>query len=389
MGMKIRDVETIQFKTYSTVHYTRWGYQYDFFGPKYEVTSSLTRIVTEDGAEGLCLGGDKAVTDRWIKPLLVGEDPFDRERLWQWMYSLTRWRVSERIIGVIDMALWDLAGKCFDVPIHKLLGGFRDRVKAYASSGPNLGTPEVYADHAEECLKEGYKAYKIHPYIFYDPIKKKPCPDTTTFPRQDIEVCKAVRERVGDKMTLMYDPWTVGAGGGYSLEEAFWVGRELEKLNFYWFEQPLLETRIEPYITLCSGLKIPVLAPEMSGGSFYTRGEWIARRAADMIRMECGFGGITAVKKCVDLCEAYGVKCELHGGGFGHLQILGATSPKLSEWFERGLLGPGFDYETPLPPLKKISDPMDDEGNVLIPQKPGLGMELDWDYIEENRINPL
>jgi L-alanine-DL-glutamate epimerase-like enolase superfamily enzyme len=304
------------------------------------------------------------------------------------MYSLTRWRVSERIIGVIDMALWDLAGKYFKVPIHKLLGGFRDRVKAYASSGPNLGAPEVYADHAEACLKEGYKAYKVHPYIFYDPIKKRPCPDTITFPREDIEVCKAVRERVGDEMILMYDPWTVGAGGGYSLEEALWVGRELEKLNFYWFEQPLLEDRIESYITLCSGLKIPVLAPEMSGGSFFTRGEWIARRAADMIRMECGFGGITAVKKCVDLCEAYGVKCELHGGGFGHLQVLGATSPKLCEWFERGLLGPGFDYEKPRPPLTTICDPMDGEGNVLIPQKPGLGMEIDWDYIDENRINP-
>jgi L-alanine-DL-glutamate epimerase-like enolase superfamily enzyme len=389
MAMKIRDVETIQFTTYSTVHYTRWGYQYDFFGPPYAVTSSLTRIVTDNGVEGLCLGGDQAITNRWIKPLLVGEDPFDRERLWQWMYSLTRWRVSERIIGVIDMALWDLAGKYFQVPIHKLLGGFRDRVKAYASSGPNLGPPEVYADHADACLREGYTAYKVHPYIFYDPVRKQPCPDTLTFPRQDIAVCKAVRERVGDEMTLMYDPWTVGAGGGYSLEDALWVGRELEKLDFYWFEQPLLEDRIEAYITLCQGLTIPVLAPEMSGGSFYTRGEWITRRAADLIRMECGFGGITAVKKCMDLCEAYGVKCELHGGGFGHLQMLGATSPKLSEWYERGLLGPGFDYEQPRPPLKRICDPLDGEGNVLIPQTPGLGMELDWDYIEENRVDPL
>jgi L-alanine-DL-glutamate epimerase-like enolase superfamily enzyme len=370
------------------VHYTRWGYQYDFFGPKSEITSSLTRIVTENDVEGLCLGGDKVITDRWIRPLLIGEDPLDRERLWQWMYSLTRWRVSERILGVIDQALWDLAGKYFKVPIYKLLGGFRDRVKAYASSGPNLGTPDIYADHAETCLKEGYKAYKIHPYIFYNPISKKPCPDTQTFPKQDIEVCKAVRERVGDKMVLMYDPWTVGAGGGYSLEEAIWVGRELEKLNFYWFEQPLLEDRIESYVTLCRELTIPVLAPEMSGGSFYTRGEWITRRAADMIRMECGFGGITAVKKCVDLCETYGVKCELHGGGFGHLQIFGASSPKLCEWFERGLLGLGFDYEKPRPPLKEICDPLDGEGNVLIPQKPGLGMEIDWDYIEENRVYP-
>ena len=384
--MKITAVETVNFRTYDTVQYSRWGYQYNFFGPKREVSSCLTRIKTDEGAEGICLGGDKTVTDRWIVPLLVGEDPFDRERLWQWMYSLTRWRVSERIIGVIDMALWDLAGQFFKVPIHKLLGGFRDRVKAYASSGPNLGTPEEYADHAELCKKQGYKAYKVHPYIFYDPVKKRPCSDTETFPKQDIEVCRAVRERVGPDMVLMYDPWTVGAGGGYNLEEAVWVGRELEKLDFYWFEQPLLVDRIEPYVKLCSELKIAVLAPEMSSGSFYTRAEWISRHAADMLRIETAMGGITAVKKCMDLCEAFGVKCELHGGGFGHLQVLGATSPKLSEWYERGLLGPGFDYETPRPPLKKICDPLDGDGNVLIPQGRGLGMEIDWDYIERNRL---
>jgi len=384
--VKITAVETVNFRTCDTVQYSRWGYQYDFFGPKYPASSCLTRVKTDEGIEGVCLGGDKAIADRWIAPLLIGEDPLDREKLWQWMYSLTRWRVSERMIGVIDMALWDLAGKCFKVPVHKLLGGFRGRVKAYASSGPNMGTPEEYADHAEMCMKQGYKAYKIHAYIFYDPVRNRPCSDVETFPKQDIEVCKAVRERVGEDMILMYDPWTVGSGGGYNLEEAVWVGRELEKLNFYWFEQPLLEDRIEPYVRLCNELKIPVLAPEMSMGSFFTRAEWLTRHAADMLRMEVSMGGITAVKKCMDLCEAFGVRCELHGGGFGHLQILGATSPKLSEWYERGLLGPRYDYEIPRPPLRMICDPMDEDGNVIIPRGPGLGMEIDWDYVEKNRI---
>jgi len=384
--VKITAVETVNFRTCDTVQYSRWGYQYDFFGPKYPASSCLTRVKTDEGIEGVCLGGDKAIADRWIAPLLIGEDPLDREKLWQWMYSLTRWRVSERMIGVIDMALWDLAGKYFKVPVHKLLGGFRGRVKAYASSGPNMGTPEEYADHAEMCMKQGYKAYKIHAYIFYDPVRNRPCSDVETFPKQDIEVCKAVRERVGEDMILMYDPWTVGSGGGYNLEEAVWVGRELEKLNFYWFEQPLLEDRIEPYVRLCNELKIPVLAPEMSMGSFFTRAEWLTRHAADMLRMEVSMGGITAVKKCMDLCEAFGVRCELHGGGFGHLQILGATSPKLSEWYERGLLGPRYDYEIPRPPLRMICDPMDEDGNVIIPRGPGLGMEIDWDYVEKNRI---
>jgi len=380
--MEITNVETVEFRTHSSVHYSRWGYQYH--GAIYETTGTVTRILTDEGVEGVCLGGSKAVNDRWFKPLLVGENPLDREKFWQWMYSLTRWRVSEGEIAVIDMALWDLAGKYFNVPVHKILGGFRDRVKAYASSVPNLGTPQDYAVHAEMCKKQGYKAYKIHPYIFFDPVEWKFCPDTKTFPKQDIEICRAVRERVGEDMVLMFDPWVVGTGGGYTLEEAIWVGRELEELGFYWFEQPLCEDRIEPYAKLCEELQIPVLAPEMSVGSFYTRAEWLARKATDMVRMESSLGGITAVKKCVDVCEAYGVKCELHGGGFGNLQILGATSPKLCEWYERGLLRPKQDYEKPRPPLRKICDPMDSDGNVLIPQTPGLGMEIDWDYIEQN-----
>jgi L-alanine-DL-glutamate epimerase-like enolase superfamily enzyme len=390
-GLKITDVETIEFVSYDSAH-SRWGFP-DWSGlmsltkETYETKSSITKIATDEGVEGLCFGGKKEEVNRWIKPLLIGEDPLDREKIWQWMYSITRGRLSEKTLAVVDMALWDLAGKYFKVPISKILGGFRDRVKAYASTLPNLGSPEEYAEHAWKCRKHGYKGYKIHPYTFYDPLKKKACPDTTTFPKEDIEICKAVREKVGEDMVLMFDPFTIGAGGGYSFEEAVWVGKELEKLNFSWFEQPLLEDRFFPYIKLCKELNIPILSPEMTFGSFYTRAEWLRSQACDIVRMECNHGGITAVKKCIDVCEAYGVKCEFHGGGFAHLQILAATSPKICEWYEKGLLGKNMVYnKSPSSVLKKVCDPMDDDGNVLVPQKPGLGMEVNWEYITKNSI---
>ena len=70
----------------------------------------------------------------------------------------------------LDMLLWDFAGRFLEQPVHKLLGGFRDKLKCYASSYPNMGPPEVFADHAEECVKKGYTAYKIHAYMWYDPV---------------------------------------------------------------------------------------------------------------------------------------------------------------------------------------------------------------------------
>ena len=97
-------------------------------------------------------------------------------------------------------------------------------------------------------------------------------------------------------------------------------------------------------------------------------------------------GGITGVKKMVAICEAFGVKCEIHMSGFANLQLLGATSEDTCEYYERGLVAPGVDYETPPPYLEDLCDPLDAHGFVHLPQEPGMGYKLRWDYIEENRI---
>ena len=105
-----------------------------------------------------------------------------------------------------------------------------------------------------------------------------------------------------------------------------------------------------------------------------------------MSRIDVLRGGITGVKKMLSVCEAYGVKCEIHMAGFGNLQMLGASSEDVCEYYERGLLAPGVDYETPQPYLEEICDPMDAEGYVHVPQEPGMGYKIIWDYIEENRL---
>jgi L-alanine-DL-glutamate epimerase-like enolase superfamily enzyme len=106
-----------------------------------------------------------------------------------------------------------------------------------------------------------------------------------------------------------------------------------------------------------------------------------------MSRIDVLRGGITGVKKMVSICEAFGIKCEIHMSGFGNLQILGATSEDTCEYYERGLVAPEVDYETPPPYLKELGDPMDDQGFVRIPQEPGLGYKINWDFIDDNTID--
>ena len=126
------------------------------------------------------------------------------------------------------------------------MGGARDKVKAYASTYPNIGAPRVYAEHALACKNEGYLAYKIHPHYFWNPETQQPTPGRPSNIKADIETIHLVREAVGPDYVLMYDPW----GTYMSLEEAIKVGRELEKLNYYWYEHPMPEYRVESYVRL-------------------------------------------------------------------------------------------------------------------------------------------
>ena len=161
------------------------------------------------------------------------------------------------------------------------------------------------------------------------------------------------------------------------------VGRVLEELDFYWFEHPMPEYRVGAYEKLCRELRIPILSPEIAAGSLFTRADWIQRGASDMSRIDVLRGGITGVRKLAGVCEAYGVKCEIHMSGFANLQMLGATSEDTCEYYERGLLGPGVEYDTPQPYLEAICDPMDEEGYVQVPQEPGMGYRIKWDYNEQ------
>ncbi len=383
--MKIVDVQIIPFRTWVD------RFQNATPRPQTEVIQTLTRIVTDEGAEGYYLGGQghgdqdglaPASRDyllNRIKPMLVGQDPFDREKVWQVLWAA---KTPENVWSVVDLALWDLAGRVANLPVYKLLGGCRDRAKAYASTYPNMGTPAEYAEHALACKQQGYKAYKIHPYYYWDPETRQAMAGRPSHIDWDIKCCRAVREAVGEDMVLMYDPW----GTYHIYEEALTVGRELERLNFYWFEHPMPEHRMETYVRLTRELRIPICSPEILEGSVYTRADWILRGASDMSRIDVLRGGITGARKTAIVCEAYGVRCEIHMSGIGNLHVLGATSEDTCEYYERGLLAPGVDYDRPLPYLAEAIDPLDGEGYVRVPQGPGLGYQIVWDYVDEHKV---
>lgn len=379
--LKIIDIETIIFKYKSQIGSDIAGHAHP--SEEHDDYQSLTRIVTDEGVDGFCFGGNKKINDRIIKPALIGKNPMDREKIWQYLYrdlQGSRGLISDRQLAVIDMALWDFAGRYLNMPVYKLLGGYREKVKAYASTmvgdeiEGGLNSPEAYADFAEKLVKQGYKAIKLH--TWFPPIEWAPNPE------MDIAACRAVREAVGEDIALMLDCYH-----SYNREEALYIGRELEKLGFYWFEEPMDEHNISAYVWLAENLEIPILGPETLEGKIWTRLDWILSGAADMIRGGVmDVGGITPLMKLVHLCEAFGVRLELHGAHPGNLQVLGAMGIP-GEYVERGMLHPLLDYESSTPWLKEKIDPMDGDGYVRISQKPGLGMEIDWKFIEENRVD--
>ncbi len=384
--MKIIDIKVVPFRVHRRPFHN--GKLLD----KTEVRQTLTKVITDEGLEGYYFGGaghgdmdgispeQASILEGRLKNLVLGQDPFDREKIWHWMW--TAHRIPENLMSILDLALWDLQARAFDIPLYKLLGGCRDRVKAYASTYPNMGSPQDYADHALECKNIGYTHYKIHPYYFWDPSTGQPDPGRPSHIKEDIEACRLIRDAVGDDMILSYDPW----GTYRTYQEAYRVGRVLEELNFYWYEHPMPEYRVAPYKKLCNELSIPILSPEIIEGSIFSRADWILRGASDMTRIDVLRGGVTGVKKMAGIAEAYGIKCEIHMSGYANLQLLGSTSEDVCEFYERGLVAPGIDCNDTPPYMNSLGDPLDSDGYVKLPQHPGMGYDINWDYIESNKI---
>ena len=331
---------------------------------------ALVTIRTDEGIEGhsfLGMGASVAAQPllRMLKPIVRGRDPLAREQLYQQMLE-RRLVVQPWVVGAVDVALWDIAGKAAGEPIHRLLGTYREKLPAYASSEQQPSV-EAYVEQALAYQGDGWQGYKIHPFRVW---------------RDDLEICRAVRNAVGGGFPLMLDStW------GYDYPQALRVGKLIEELDFEWYEDPLGDQDIYNYTKLRQQLRIPILATEFPGAWYDSFAPWIYNQATDYLRGDVALkGGITGCLKAAHLAEGFGMNFEIHHGGnslnnVAHLHLSAAI--RNCEWFEVLLPAGAQKYGL----VEDIE--VDAEGYVHAPMGPGLGVEIDFDLIERNKTAEL
>jgi L-alanine-DL-glutamate epimerase-like enolase superfamily enzyme len=384
MIARINEVSVTVFETVVRTSIDSDGHAHP--GPERRVTEALLSITDDDGCVGYCLAAPaeavrRELIERYVRPVLIGRDAFDREWLWQRLAREQRGSLGallDRTLSAVDQALWDLAGRKLGVPVWKLLGGARDRVPAYGSTmcgdeiEGGLRTPADYGAFAAQLVERGYRAIKLHTWM--PPVAFAPDP------RMDLKACAAVREAVGPDIPLMLD-----ANHWYSRMDALYLGRGIQELGFTWYEEPMDEASMQSYRWLADQLEIPVIGPEVAAGKYFARAEWVHAGACDIVRAGVYTGGgITPTMKSIHVAEAFGMECEIHGGGSGNLALLGAMAN--GRWYERGLLHPFHDYDAVPPHLRSATDAMDAEGCVPLTTAPGLGDDYDFDYIAAHTV---
>lgn len=343
---------------------------WDFLDPgKSGMTAILVQVLTDAGITGSFIAWERLTTTRGlvenmakaVKPYLVGKDPFDREAIWQELASWNRKGFPMVGTGAIDTCLWDIAGKAFGVPLYKLMGACREKIRAYASTS-TLNKPEDYYDCALALKRRGYTAIKVH-------VRGEP--------KWDVEACKALRAGAPE-LDLMLD-----SSCHYNRKDALWVGRQIEKLDFYWYESPLPDSDVEGLAELARALDIPIAGAEYLYECNPTHfAPYLSGHVVDILRADAR-RSITMAKRVADMCAGFSVNCELHSWGSivtkaANLHVMGAIAN--CEFFEQPV--PEEKFELYAKDLIRI----DAEGYVHMPSKPGIGVDLDWDDIERRTV---
>ena len=348
-------------------------------GSRIKTQSSILRIETDQGIVGEYAGGSGAEysTLPTFIHFLIGRSALQRELIYTEVRRALR-QVARIGFAPVDIALWDIAGKLYDQPVYKLLGGYKDSIPCYASTyhgdhqPDGLSTPDAFADFAEHCLDLGYPAFKIHGWG-RAPVS------------QEVANVHAVGKRVGDKMDLMLDP----ACELMTFGDAVKVGWACDENRFFWYEDPYRDGGISQFAhrKLRQLINTPILQTEHVR-SLEPHIDFAIADATDYVRGDVGYDGITGVIKLAHACEALGIDLEFHGPGPAQRQCMAAI--RNTNYYEMGLLHPKapashepnlyVDYVDDL-------EAIDANGHVSIPQGPGLGVDINWDWVERNRVS--
>ncbi|GAA2800485.1 mandelate racemase family protein [Kitasatospora paracochleata] len=269
-------------------------------GSEPAVVGGILRVHTDEGLLGEAHTRRGVIVadlvDRRIRADLIGRDPLMRELLWQRLWELDR--IEELPIyalGLVDVALWDLAGKAAGLPVHRLLGGYREAIPAYAST-VTFDTVEEYLDVADQCLELGYVGIKLHAW---------------GDAKADADLCQKLRAHVGDDIPLMYD-----GSAGFDLADSVYLGRAIAEAGYLWYEEPMREFSVTSYKWLAEQVDIPLLVAETSDGAHMNAGDFIAAGTAGRVRTSAQLkGGITGAMRIAHLADSYQLRAEVHGSG--------------------------------------------------------------------------
>lgn len=337
--------------------------------------STIIRLRAEDGREGVgeCYGlpapkVTAQIVRDIIEPLLIGEDAFAIDRLWSKVFSAmsgggqVRGYFLEAMSG-IDIALWDLKGKALDMPVHSLMGGpHRDQVAVYASPVPMLPTPAASAAYAREFVDAGF-----------DAIKLKLGRGTAV----DVQHATAVREEIGDDRQLLVD-----LNCAYTADRAVDVVRRLVDLDITWIEEPVAVDDIAGYRRIRETFPVTLV----NGETLFTRWDlrdFLTQGAIDVVMPNLArAGGLTESRKLAALCETFHVDIAPHGVGsaigLAAALQLSASIPNFRIYEYNRLPNPLRDNLTTVP--FDFAD-----GTLAVPTGPGLGIDVDWDFVDEFR----
>lgn len=376
MSHTIQSVETIPLRAPIE---TPFGYSQAWVD---ERSALLVRIDATNGVSGWgeCWGpiaGTREVVDDFLAPQLIGEDPSDPEQIYDQLYQNSRAAYQSVVplpaLSGVDIALWDLKGKVLDQSVGRLLGGReRDSIRAYATGHyfkKGASIEEQYQKIGREAANNASK---------FGAVKAKIGLQLLGYgPEEDVELVRRIRQKIGQETVLMVD-----ANYAYDLGTARRVGEKLDELDVYWFEEPTNPEDLDGYTYLREQLNTRIAGGECN--TPYEIARLIREGGIDVSQPDvCNVGGLTPSKRLSYLANEFGVQMIPHVWGTpiamaASLQLLSTVPGR-----------PWLEFDSSSNPLRTDLSAeefdIDDDGQVEIPRRPGIGVEPDAEVIEQYR----
>jgi len=323
---------------------------------------AIVKVETDEGIAGVGSGRGHMMADLVRRRLkkFIGMDPLNTEALWREVWELDRIEeLTMYDLGMLDIACWDIKSRKANMPAYQMLGGNNPKIPAYAST-VTWETMAEYERHIKECIDVGFTAFKLHAW---------------GDAKADAKLSRNLRKWCGPDADLMFD-----GSAGWDYVTSLKFGRVMEECNFLWYEEPMREFDLPSYAQLCAALDVPVLAAETSDGCHWNAATWIQYRALDMMRTGAGYkGGLTGAVKVAHLAESFGMRAQVHGGGYANVHLCAAIPN--NDYYEELVIDTkqikGLSKKKDLPVI---------DGYVTAPNTPGLYPQPDWKDVEKKAV---